>query len=736
MESEVETTSYLSTGTVARRLGLSRHTVHRAVRDGALTPVQRTPGGYLRFTPDAVATYARALALAGPSTVREDESDPFFALAQDPMCVAGADGYFKRVNPAFSATLGWTADELLARPYQDFVHPDDRAATASEATQVGDGTPTPRFENRFQHKDGSWRWLSWRATTGAADGLLYAVARDVTDRGRAEDVFSVSEERFRFLLAHAPVGAAVADQNGIFEFVNDAYAAFYSYTAAEMVGQPVTMLVEPARRAALAAAYADYVARGIAAQDEYSVLTRTGERRTVLSQSVQYLGHDGRPRRATFSIDISARAHLEEALRASEARLRMVISNAPVVVYALDTAGIFTLSDGHALQDIGVAPGALVGRSILDVYHDDPEVLARIRRALAGQPSSFVSRAGGHVFTNQLVPLRDEQERVSGALGVATNVTERERAEEGRSQSEQRFRLAFTEAPTGMALATPDGRLLEVNQALCRMLGYTAEELIDQRSPVLTHPDDQAASRELLRQLLAAEVHSTRLEKRYLHKQGQVIWTDYTASLLRAADGRPLYFIFQMQDITARKAAEERLDQLHQKLYAQARHDPLTGLPNRVLFQDRIAQTLRSAKRTRDPVSLLLIDLDGFKAVNDTLGHAAGDRLLQEVGRRMQQVVRASDTVARLGGDEFVLLLPSTGRSGAIDVAAKVRAAVHAPISLNGQRVTVEGSIGIALYPTDGQDTATLLRQADAAMHAAKREGQGYALADTGSSPP
>jgi len=214
------------------------------------------------------------------------------------------------------------------------------------------------------------------------------------------------------------------------------------------------------------------------------------------------------------------------------------------------------------------------------------------------------------------------------------------------------------------------------------------------------------------------------------------IWTTYTASLLRAADGRPLYLIFQMQDITARKAAEERLERLHQELYTQARHDALTGRPNRALFQDRLAQTLRGAERTGDPVGLLLLDLDGFKAVNDTLGHAAGDQLLQEVGRRMQQVVRTSDTVARLGGDEFVLLLPSPGSSGAIEVASNVRAAVPEPISLNGQRVTVDSSIGVALYPTDGKDPSTLLRQADAAMYVAKRGSQGYALAETAGAPP
>jgi len=435
--------------------------------------------------------------------------------------------------------------------------------------------------------------------------------------------------------------------------------------------------------------------------------------------------------------DIDHRKHAEEALRASEARLRLVIGAAPIVLYTLDAAGIFTLSDGRALVDIGGDPGALVGRSMLDAYHDDPAILECIHRALAGQPSSFVSRAGGHVFTNQLVPLRDDQGRVNGALGVATNITERERAEEGLRQGEQRFRLAFSEAPTGMALAAPDGRLLEVNGALCRMLGYTEQELIAQHVPVLTYPDDQAASREMVRQLLAGEVPTTTtLEKRYLHKQGQVIWTTYTASLLRAADGRPLYFIFQMQDITARKAAEERLERLHQELYTQARHDALTGLPNRALFQDRLAQTLRGAERTGDPVGLLLLDLDGFKAVNDTLGHAAGDQLLQEVGRRMQQVVRTSDTVARLGGDEFVLLLPSTGSSGAIEVASKVRAAVQEPISLNGQRVMVDSSIGVALYPTDAKDPSTLLRQADAAMYVAKRGGQGYALAETAGAPP
>ncbi len=725
----------LATGEAVRDVvfELARLDGERRWLHASAVPLVDTAGAWERrvvasFIDVTARKEAEARLRASEERYRQIEAHAPISLA-----LVSLDGQWLRVNAALCALTGYDETELLALTFQDITHPDDLDNDLAYLQRVLSGaSETYRIDKRYIRKDRSIVWvrLSVSLVRDDAHKPLYFISQieDIDEWKRAEAAVRASEQRLRVVTDGAPVVLTAIDADGVVTLSVGRGLAALGRAPNDTVGQSIFDVL-PADSPAVS-----YVRRALAGESLSATLTVRGV--TFETHYAPLRGDDGTIIGGiAIATDVTARAMADAARRESEDRLQTLVSNAPVVLFSLDPTGIYTASAGAALAALGREPNAIVGRSVFEVYDAYPDFIDATRRALAGETVTIPSHLGDAYFENRLVPLFEEGGAVRQVIGVAVDVTDRAHADQALAASEARFRLAFDEAPIGMALAAMDGRLLKVNHALCQMLGFTEHGLLEQGVPLLTHPDDMAASRERIRQLLAGEVHSTRLEKRYLHKQGQVIWTDYTASLLRDADGRPLYFIFQLQDITARKEAEEQLAQLHQELYAQARHDPLTGLPNRVLFQDRIMQALRLAERTGDPVGLLLIDLNGFKAVNDTLGHAAGDRLLQEVGRRMQQAVRASDTVARLGGDEFVLLLPCTDRSGAVHVAARVRAAVRAPIILNGQRVTVDGSIGIALYPTDGQDAPTLLRQADAAMYAAKREGQGHAHADIGSSP-
>jgi len=703
------------------RLDRERRWLHASavpLVDGAGVGGRRVVASFIDIT---ARKEAEARLRASEERYRQVEANAPISLA-----VVSLDGHWLRVNAALCTLTGYDEAELLALTFQDITHPDDLDNDLAFLRRVLAGaSETYRIDKRYIRKDRSLVWirLSVSLVRDDAHKPLYFIAQieDIDEWKRAEAAVRTSEQRLRVVTNGAPVILTAVDAAGIVTLSVGQGLAAIGRTPNETVGRSIFDVLGPKSPGA------SYMQRALAGESLWATLTLRGV--TFDTHYAPLRDDDGTVIGSiAISTDVTARATADAARRESEDRLQTLVANAPVILFSLDPTGIYTASAGAALAALGREPNAIVGQSVFEVYGAYPAIIEATRRALAGETVTLPSHLGDAYFENRLVPLYEEGGAVRQVIGVSVDVTDRAHAEQALAASEARFRLAFDDAPIGMALAAPDGRLLEVNHALCQMLGFMEHELLEQGVPLLTHPADMAASREGIRQLLAGEIHSTRLEKRYLHKQGQVIWTDYTASLLQAADGRPSYFIFQLQDITARKAAEERLGQLHSELYAQARHDPLTGLPNRVLFQDRITQALRSAERTGDPVSLLLLDLDGFKVVNDTLGHAAGDQLLQEVGRRMQQVVRVSDTVARLGGDEFVLLLPRTERSGAIQVAAKVRAAVNAPITLNGQHVTVNGSIGIALYPTDGQDTPTLLRQADTAMYAAKRTGQGHTL--------
>ena len=274
-------------------------------------------------------------------------------------------------------------------------------------------------------------------------------------------------------------------------------------------------------------------------------------------------------------------------------------------------------------------------------------------------------------------------------------------------------------APVGACITDEHGRFETVNDAYCALSGYAREELIGQPFiRVLPAPSRAKAAQAYAGGLDGGADAGGEYE--IITKAGHPVTILASTVTLRGRDGRPTRASFVV-DISARKQMEERLAH-------QAHHDALTGLPNRVLFGDRLAQALRAANRERTPVALLLLDLNRFKEVNDTLGHDVGDELLRVVGARLQGVVRASDTVARLGGDEFAALLPATDADGAVDVAAKLLGALAEPLALEGQRLDVGASIGIAVGPAHGADGGALLRHADVAMYSAKRAGDGYAV--------
>jgi diguanylate cyclase (GGDEF)-like protein/PAS domain S-box-containing protein len=285
--------------------------------------------------------------------------------------------------------------------------------------------------------------------------------------------------------------------------------------------------------------------------------------------------------------------------------------------------------------------------------------------------------------------------------------------------SEERFRSAFDNATIGMAVVSLQGRWLQVNRSLCDILGYAEGELLESDVKHLTHRDDLVAFDEQMLHFTAGTVPSHQTEVRYTHKSGKEVWAHTGMSLVRDGEARPLHLIFQIQDITDRKRAEEQL--LH-----DAFHDALTGLPNRALFMDHVKMAIQRSRRSGDRLfAALFLDLDRFKIINDSLGHMVGDQLLVGIAHRLEACLRPGDTVARLGGDEFTILLEDlTTTDDAIDVARRVQEAVTQPFNIGGHEVFTTASIGIALSNTGYDRAEDLLRDADTAMYRAKMEGK------------
>jgi len=288
--------------------------------------------------------------------------------------------------------------------------------------------------------------------------------------------------------------------------------------------------------------------------------------------------------------------------------------------------------------------------------------------------------------------------------------------------SEARFRATFNQAAIGIGHTAPDGRFLQVNQKLCDMLGYSRDELLALTIYDVTHVDDRnrfLSAIDIQRaRLLAGEIATYAVERRSVRKDGGVIWTNRTISLVRDAAGAPLYFIRVIEDISERK-------RLQQDLQHVAHHDSLTQLPNRELFYDRLAHALEQAQRRKWNTGVMFVDLDGFKRVNDTLGHGVGDQLLQQVSERLTRCVRAEDTVGRLGGDEFAIILSELAheQDGGL-VAQKVIDALSKPFQIDGNEIFITASIGVTTCPTDSRNADALISHADAAMYNAKKLGK------------
>jgi diguanylate cyclase (GGDEF)-like protein/PAS domain S-box-containing protein len=306
------------------------------------------------------------------------------------------------------------------------------------------------------------------------------------------------------------------------------------------------------------------------------------------------------------------------------------------------------------------------------------------------------------------------------------HIAEQERIRRALEESEERFRSAFDHAAVGMGLVAPAGRWLQVNRSLCELLGYPERELLASDFQSVTHGESLSAVAGQIDRLLRGESPTCQMEMRFSHRTGRTVWASLSVSLVSNSAQESPHLIFQIQDITDRKRAEEQL--IHSAL-----HDTLTGLPNRALFMDHLKLAIeRSRRRAASVFAILFLDLDRFKVVNDSLGHMIGDQLLVGIARRLETHLRPGDTVARLGGDEFTILLEDIADvREAISVAERLQGELSAPFNLGGREVFTTVSIGIAPSTLGYTQPEEVLRDADTAMYRAKSAGKArYALFD------
>lgn len=562
------------------------------------------------------------------------------------------------------------------------------------------------------------------------------IARDVTARRQAEEALRESEARLRYLSDAAFEGIAVS-QNGVVLDANPAFLSLYGYTRDQVIGKPSDEFTVPEVR--------DMVRQKIAAGNEcaYEVrcLRRDGSTFPAEVRGRKVLW-DGQPARVTAVRDITDRKVMEDALRRSEEAMRAVLSSAPVILYAADTSGTITLSEGTGLAAMGLTPGEAVGRSVDEFGAGDPSVRENHRRALAGEAVSYDMRFGALCLHVALQPQHNLSGAVSGIIGVCFDITE-------RAHSEERFRVLFEQSSNAHLLFDDDG-IIDCNPAAVALMRCADKSKLLGTHPARLSPERQPDGRlssekgaEMV--ALARQNGSHRFEWTRRAADGTEFPIEVMLTEVRLNDKPVLLSVWH--DLSEQKRAEQQikdymvilefqksqLEETNQELETLATTDGLTGLKNRRTFGAELAEEHARAIRYRQPLSLLLLDVDHFKQYNDAHGHPAGDAVLRRVAEELSRTARDTDMAARYGGEEFAVILPFTDEAGSLAIAERVRAAIAGG---GWELPPVTVSIGVGTLSLDTPTPDSLIACADSALYQSKEAGRNRVTHGNPSAPP
>jgi diguanylate cyclase (GGDEF)-like protein/PAS domain S-box-containing protein len=613
------------------------------------------------------------------------------------------------------------------RSFEEFlalVHPDDRARMQA-TVQTAYRTRQPYcLEHRVLRPDGLVRVLTGRGEVVSDDTgrplRMLGTGQDVTDEKAA------AEARGRAALVDFSEDAIIAETlDGVIESWNRGAQALFGYSAEEAVGQPTAVLLAPERKDELAQVLAQ-IKRGERVDALETVRIAKGGQAIDVSMriSLVYNGDGDLVGTSSISRDITHQKLLEAQLRRSSRYFDLSRD----LTVAVGLNGCFKSVNPALAHILGWSAEEFLTRPCIEMVHPDDRAatLREVERLADGSVSfSLVNRYqakdGSYRCLDWNAILPPDEPLL---YACARDMTERMEMETALRDAEQRFRTAFDRAPIGVCLLSLDprdpGRLLQVNPALAEILGSSVEELTGVAVSSLMDPDDHAEIYANLSDLSDGDSGHVEFEKRFMRRDGDPVWVLISAALLADDDGEQRLAVTHVIDISGRKQAEDQLQQL-------ADHDALTGLFNRRRFTEELERTLRHAKRFEEAGAVVFLDLDGFKFVNDTLGHAAGDELIIRVARLLSRAVRETDTLARMGGDEFAVLLPRCDESSAVFVVKKLLSTLrrNGLQSRDGRRAHVSSSIGIALFRGDQELTADeLVVEADIAMYDAKKAGK------------
>lgn len=644
-------------------------------------------------------------------------------------------------SPRWMSMLGYGAEEFAGQinEWMHRVHPDDLPAIERVLSEsVSKEAPFYELELRMLSKTGKWLWMLSRgqALEWDEDGVPYrfmGTHTDITERKATE--LALVSERFRLAEAQAlaQIGSWEKDLVSDDSWWSDQTYRVLGFQPGEVPPSFETFLghVHPEDRGRMLASISDALERSVPYQEEMRLIRVDGAERRVIDSFMVQRDEQGTPLRMVGALqDVTDRKRTEESLAESETRYRSLVAAMAEGVLVRDSEGRINFCNDAACRLLGLSRGDLIGKTTLGLCWektcsngkvepcDEPQAMQVLRTGVPlDQAIVGVERPDGRkvwlaVHTRPLIVPGNTK-----PYGVVTTYSDITSVRDAQISS-QLAEAVVASASQPIVVMDPDGNVVQANPAFCLMAGYELHEIIGQPvDAVMPSREGGVGFNELLWEQLRQQ-GSWEGEIWCQPRTGEQVpqWVAVTA--IKGQSGEVERYVGIYMDITEHKRREERM-------WRAANYDYLTGLPNRLLFQDRLQSSIVRSRRMRARLGVLFIDLDRFKSINDVHGHRGGDTVLQTIALRMALCVREDDTIARIAGDEFMVLLQNIKAADEVEViAGKLLDAVMQPIMLGDKSVMVSCSIGYSIFPDDGEDGVSLVDKSDLAMYEVKGKGR------------
>jgi diguanylate cyclase (GGDEF)-like protein/PAS domain S-box-containing protein len=653
----------------------------------------------------------------------KEELEAIFNDVRDGIVLVNMTGKILKINKRIAEVTGYTEKELVGKRFSllKMATAKSMAEMISAFTKTVAGRQVPRYEVEGYTKTGEKR-------IGEIDGSLLrkkgktagvvVVMRDITARKRTEELLKQERETFYSTLQEAPNGVVLIDKEGRYLYINSAFTAITGYTLKDIpTGKDWFLKAFPDqnyREEVIKAWKKDLARRTL--DRVFSVVSKDGAVKEIEFRGTM-LKDD---RIIVILTDITERKRAEEAYHA-------VVEHSLQGLHILqDQREIFANSAyaemlGYTVEELL----SLSPKQVRNLVHPDDQEVAwgRYQDRMEGKPAQphyhfRIIRKDGSVRWVETFPSRIEYQGKPALQVAMVDITERKLVEATLKNSEERYRTLVESSTDAILMLNRERNAITCNQAFLDLFGYQKGE-VEGQSIRIVHPSEESfRAYGKATYPLVERVGSLREEWDLMRRDGTIFSAEIVTSPIRSPDGATTGYICIIRDITERKRAEEELAYM-------ATHDSLTGLPNRTLFTDRLTMALVQARRSQKKLAVMLLDLDYFKNVNDTLGHSVGDQLLRAVGNRLKGLLRKGDSIARIGGDEFLLLLPEMLQvEYATTLAQKVLQSFREPFDFDDHQLHITTSVGIAIFPDDDGDADTLMKNADIAMYRAKNKGR------------